>query len=1248
MTNAPSPRLPAVAFLTLLCLGTAFQTNRTCASCGGGSLPKRAVPSPRYTGRVIRAGVNPGRALTVSQNFRISSGVSNAVAANNPNEFGDYTGLAFNNGVLHPCWGDNSAGLANNPQATQLEVATASVTVSGTGTPTVGNTVNVSRKNAYQSETAIAVNPTNGQNLVCGANDIPGPGIFKAFSNDGGATWTGTDIATGSDGLPNACCDPSIAFDRFGNCFFIYLAFPTPNTSSIVVLNSTNGGSTFSLVATLQTGSVDQPTVVTGPGPSGGESVWVSWMDGTQMTAAGAPVTALGTIGTFSSPQPAPGSGGGNFGDIVIGPNGQVVICYQKPSGGEGPATIFANVDSDGLGANGFGPQINVTTTEVGGFDHIPPQDNRSVDAEAGLAYDRSTAHNGRLYLMYTDEGPPETGDTNIFIRYSDDDGGTWTAATRVNDDTGTTSQFNPKMALDQTTGAVGVTWYDCRGDSGSGQDDTDTTVNTDAAVWGAIVTDPTGGGGLAAPSNLVANATSATQIVLTWQDNSTTETGFEIERAVGTGTFSLLATTGADVTTFTNNGLTANTLYTYHVRAITATAQSAFSNDASTTTPAVGGPAAPSNLQATLTSPTQATLTWQDNSSNETGFEVEQQIGTGAFTLLTTTNANVTTYVDNGLAASTTFTYRVRAVNGNGSSGYSNTASVSTAAPTAPSAPSNLQASPLSTTQIRLTWRDNSNNEQNFRIERKSGTGAYAEIAMVGPNVTTYTDSGLAQNTSYSYQVRAFNSVGFSPYSNEVTVSTLANNNPPAAPTKLVAGGLPTIEIRLTWEDNSDNEAGFRIERKLGTVSAPGPFTEIRVVGANVETFDDANIRAGLTYTYRVRAYNAFGTSAYSNTDSGHTDGAPSAPVSLTAAVASPTSIRLNWLDTSENETGFKVERKTGDSAAATPWVQIVVLGANATSYLNTGLAARTVYTYRVRAYTTLGHSAYSNTATASTNVPRAPENLFAQPVNATRVRLTWNDVSNDERNFRVERKSGSAGFGEIAVLAANTSSYVDNAVQPNTRYTYRVRASSPAGFSLYSNEAVATTLPLPNTPGNVQAVALNAAQIRVSWTDTNTNESGYRVERKTGGPTSTNAFAEIRVTGVNATSITDSGRTPGTTYTYRVRAFSSAGTSVYSSLASATTPRLPAAPTNLRAAVLSPSQVRLDWTDNSADETSFVIERRSGAGTFVAIASVRSNTTAFTNSGLTPGTVYTYRVRAVSAAGNSPYSNEVQVTPQ
>src|SRR4029077_17776392 len=141
-------------------------------------------------------------------------------------------------------------------------------------------------------------------------------------------------------------------------------------------------------------------------------------------------------------------------------------------------------------------------------------------------------------------------------------------------------------------------------------------------------------------------NAVSSSQINLTWIDNANNETGFKIERCqtAGCSNFAEIAQVGANVTAFSNTGLTASTSYSYRVRATNTGGDSAYSNTASATTQATATvPAAPTGLVATAASSSAINLTWTDQSNNETGFKIERAVGGGAFSPLITVGANVT-----------------------------------------------------------------------------------------------------------------------------------------------------------------------------------------------------------------------------------------------------------------------------------------------------------------------------------------------------------------------------------------------------------------------------------------------------------------------------------------------------------------------------------------------------------------------------------------------------------------------------
>ena len=347
------------------------------------------------------------------------------------------------------------------------------------------------------------------------------------------------------------------------------------------------------------------------------------------------------------------------------------------------------------------------------------------------------------------------------------------------------------------------------------------------------------------APSLLVATAVSSTQINLTWVDNSSNETGFVLESPAGTA----LSTLAANLTSYSHTGLTCGTTYTYSLKASNlAGNSSAITATASTAACPVAIPVAPSSLTATAISTTQINLTWVDNSSNETGFVLESPAGTA----LTTLAANLNSYSHTGLTCGTTYTYSLKASNLAGNSSAI-TATASTAAcPVAiPVAPSSLTATTISTTQIDLTWVDNSSNETGFVLESPAGTA----LSTVAANLTNYSHTGLTCGTTYTYSLKASNLAGNSSAITATATTAACPVAIPVAPSSLTATAISTTQIDLTWVDNSSNETGFILESPAGTA--------LSTVAANLNSYSHTGLTCGTTYTYSLKASNLAGNSS-------------------------------------------------------------------------------------------------------------------------------------------------------------------------------------------------------------------------------------------------------------------------------------------------------------------------------------------------------------------------------------------------
>ncbi len=334
---------------------------------------------------------------------------------------------------------------------------------------TVIPNVNVNRQAGNQAEAAIAIDPTNPQRLFASSNAFTGA-LMLSYSTDAGATWTSRFGANGgADGLPAACCDSTVTWDRYGNLFLVYLdqnVLPPTKNGSVRVALSTDGGQNFSLIASLPSGNVDQPTVTNGPWTNGADSaVWVTWTDGSDaINLSGAHVTGNGSanIGAFSAAIKA---GNGDFGDVAVGPGGQVMVAYQRPHGSSSPSQLYIALKPANQ-AN-FNGEISVVTTPMSGFYSIPAQSSRTIDPEVGLAWDRTGgAHNGRVYFVYTDVAKKGDVNTSVYVRFSDNNGSNWTSPVKVNDGASDKSAFLPRIALDQTNGQLAVSWHDARNSS--------------------------------------------------------------------------------------------------------------------------------------------------------------------------------------------------------------------------------------------------------------------------------------------------------------------------------------------------------------------------------------------------------------------------------------------------------------------------------------------------------------------------------------------------------------------------------------------------------------------------------------------------------------------------------------------------------------------------------------------------------------------------------------------------------------
>ena len=392
-----------------------------------------------------------------------------------------------------------------------------------------------------------------------------------------------------------------------------------------------------------------------------------------------------------------------------------------------------------------------------------------------------------------------------------------------------------------------------------------------------------------AAPSGLAASASSSSAIGLTWTDNSTNETGYYVQRSSDGTNFSQIASLGAGATSYSSTGLTAATKYYYRVNAYNSAGASAYTPVASATTQAatVVAPAAPSGLVAAASSSSAIGLTWTDNATNETGYDIDRSTDGTNFTQIASLGAGATSYSNTGLTAGTKYYYQVCAYNSAGDSAYT-TANATTQAATVvvPAAPSGLAASASSSSTIGLTWTDNATNETGYYVQRSSDGTNFSQIASLGAGATSYSSTGLTAATTYYYRVCAYNSAGASAYTSVASAATQAATVVvPAAPSGLAASASSSSTIGLTWTDNASNETGYYVQRSSDGTN----FSQIGSLGAGATSYSDTGLTAATKYYYRVNAYNSAGASAYTAVASATTMAASTATGQITWTTFTP-----------------------------------------------------------------------------------------------------------------------------------------------------------------------------------------------------------------------------------------------------------------------------------------------------------------------------------------------------------------------
>jgi spore germination protein YaaH len=753
-------------------------------------------------------------------------------------------------------------------------------------------------------------------------------------------------------------------------------------------------------------------------------------------------------------------------------------------------------------------------------------------------------------------------------------------------------------------------------------------TGTEDPPVWERVEALKNGGGTTVTipnpPSGLAAISASWSTANLTWVDNATDESGFKIERCAGSASscdgspanYAEIAQVATNVTSFEDIGLSASSTYAYRVRAFNSGGNSSYSNSSDVTTAATEPLPEPSG--STLI-PAGAIWRYLDNGSNQgTAWRAVSfsdggwpsggaQLGYG--------DGDETTLISYGPDSSNKYvTIYFR---------YAFSLS-----------------DPASYTELTLsTIRDDGavvylNGTEVWRSNMPSGTidyKTYASVGAVDDESTFYSvpvDPGLLVSGAnvVAVEIHQYNAS-----SSDISfdLKLTGTFTAVAAPSGLTAGAISSSQIALSWTDNSSNETGFSIDRCPG--SGCTSFVAIATVGTNVTSYGDAGLAAGTTYTYRVRATDGGNNSSYSNSAAATTQPPPPplAPSNLTSNAASSSQIDLAWTDGSSDETGFVIERCPG--SGCTDFAQVAQISANLTAFSDTGLSSSSTYSYRVAAFNSGGNSAYSNSAAATTLAappPSGPRTFVASGGiwnyldNGSDQGTAWTAIWFDESSWR----SGAAqlGYGDydettlVSYGPDSGNKYVTtyfrasfDVADPSIYRSLKLRLLRDDGAVVYLNGQEALRSNMPTGPIGYRTYAA-----------TTTSDESTFLEFVLG--------ADLLVAGKNVVAV-------------EVHQADGSSSDLSFDLELIGSDALPA-PSNLTASAVSTSQINLTWTDNAAGESGFQIERCGGSSSctsFSVIATVGSNATSYSDSGIQKSTYYRYRVATLNGDSVSPYSN-------
>jgi len=583
-----------------------------------------------------------------------------------------------------------------------------------------------------------------------------------------------------------------------------------------------------------------------------------------------------------------------------------------------------------------------------------------------------------------------------------------------------------------------------------------------------------------------------------------------------------------------------------------------------------------PTDLTISLVENNKIQINWIDNSTNETAYLIDRKMG--AFNWLENFGevaSNITSFTDNiPTNSDTVFSYRIRAFDDENFSAYSDTiAWFSTN-----SAPSDLQIVQIAQDTLQLTWQDNSIGEQYYRIDRKiDEKGWQTGYAHVPADTTHFLDYTTALYDTCNYKVFAVSGISYSDSTENEFIPFLP------APSNLQLQALGATQVKLIFQDNCHNEDGYRLYARRGETAVWDLFDIQDYISPTVMIID-TNVIPGIVNYYKICAYYETDTSGFIE---GDINTLP-APANLTCEQLDVHTFELSWQDSSQFEQGFKIDRKIDDGEWTTPLSTTIP---DITTFTDSTIGRNytTVY-YRLYAFYELSSS---DTIETNSNIAfPAPKNLEYEKVNIHSIKLTWNDYSQGETGFKIDKKVG-IGIGEwqndYALVSENIEQWTDEVAEINETLQYRIHAYCGSNVSDYAiSQEIDNTFPAPS---DLTYLIIDIATIKLNWVDNSVGERGFKIDKKVSDGS---WEIEYAILDADITQWLDWTAEINEIIQYRVYSYYEDDVSdyAYSDQIDNTIP----APSNFDYEILSQTSIKLTWDDNSIGEQGFKIDKKVG----------------------------------------------------